>query len=309
MGGNRMNKEMKLKAADGLELHLHIWDEVEKPIGLIQIVHGMAEHGARYDLFAKRLNQAGYIVVADDHRGFGKSAINESYLGHLDGETGFQNMIQDEVSVRTYIKENYPNLPYFIFAHSMGSFIIRTFMAQHQVDGVILSGSGLQPTALLKMGQIITKYRVKKDDKKRSGFLNKLAFWGYNKPFNENHRFSWLSRDVAVYEAYEKDPFCGPVVGTSGFFHNLFEVVKVSQQKETLESVPKDLPILLLSGSDDPVGHFGKDTPKIALALEKAGVEDVTYKIYENARHELVNELCKETVFQDVIDWLNAKTR
>ncbi|CAK20695.1 alpha/beta hydrolase [Listeria welshimeri] len=304
-----MNKEMKLKAADGLELHLHIWDEVEKPIGLIQIVHGMAEHGARYDLFAKRLNQAGYIVVADDHRGFGKSAINESYLGHLDGETGFQNMIQDEVSVRTYIKENYPNLPYFIFAHSMGSFIIRTFMAQHQVDGVILSGSGLQPTALLKMGQIITKYRVKKDDKKRSGFLNKLAFWGYNKPFNENHRFSWLSRDVAVYEAYEKDPFCGPVVGTSGFFHNLFEVVKVSQQKETLESVPKDLPILLLSGSDDPVGHFGKDTPKIALALEKAGVEDVTYKIYENARHELVNELCKETVFQDVIDWLNAKTR
>lgn len=304
-----MNKEMKLKAADGLELHLHIWDEVEKPIGLIQIVHGMAEHGARYDLFAKRLNQAGYIVVADDHRGFGKSAINESYLGHLDGETGFQNMIQDEVSVRTYIKENYPNLPYFIFAHSMGSFIIRTFMAQHQVDGVILSGSALQPTALLKMGQIITKHRVKKDDKKRSGFLNKLAFWGYNKPFNENHRFSWLSRDVAVYEAYEKDPFCGPVVGTSGFFHNLFEVVKVSQQKETLESVPKDLPILLLSGSDDPVGHFGKDTPKIALALEKAGVEDVTYKIYENARHELVNELCKETVFQDVIDWLNAKTR
>ncbi|MBC2355932.1 alpha/beta hydrolase [Listeria welshimeri] len=304
-----MNKEMKLKAADGLELHLHIWDEVEKPIGLIQIVHGMAEHGARYDLFAKRLNQAGYIVVADDHRGFGKSAINESYLGHLDGETGFQNMIQDEVSVRTYIKENYPNLPYFIFAHSMGSFIIRTFMAQHQVDGVIFSGSGLQPTALLKMGQIITKHRVKKDDKKRSGFLNKLAFWGYNKPFNENHRFSWLSRDVAVYEAYEKDPFCGPVVGTSGFFHNLFEVVKVSQQKETLESVPKDLPILLLSGSDDPVGHFGKDTPKIALALEKAGVEDVTYKIYENARHELVNELCKETVFQDVIDWLNAKTR
>lgn len=304
-----MNKEMKLKAADGLELHLHIWDEVEKPIGLIQIVHGMAEHGARYDLFAKRLNQAGYIVVADDHRGFGKSAINESYLGHLDGETGFHNMIQDEVSVRTYIKENYPNLPYFIFAHSMGSFIVRTFMAQHQVDGVILSGSGLQPTALLKMGQIITKHRVKKDDKKRSGFLNKLAFWGYNKPFNENHRFSWLSRDVAVYEAYEKDPFCGPVVGTSGFFHNLFEVVKVSQQKETLESVPKDLPILLLSGSDDPVGHFGKDTPKIALALEKAGVEDVTYKIYENARHELVNELCKETVFQDVIDWLNAKTR
>ncbi|MBC2272533.1 alpha/beta hydrolase [Listeria welshimeri] len=304
-----MNKEMKLKAADGLELHLHIWDEVEKPIGLIQIVHGMAEHGARYDLFAKRLNQAGYIVVADDHRGFGKSAINESYLGHLDGETGFQNMIQDEVSVRTYIKENYPNLPYFIFAHSMGSFIIRTFMAQHQVDGVILSGSGLQPTALLKMGQIITKHRVKKDDKKRSGFLNKLAFWGYNKPFNENHRFSWLSRDVAVYEAYEKDPFCGPVVGTSGFFHNLFEVVKVSQQKEILESVPKDLPILLLSGSDDPVGHFGKDTPKIALALEKAGVEDVTYKIYENARHELVNELCKETVFQDVFDWLNAKTR
>lgn len=182
-------------------------------------------------------------------------------------------------------------------------------MAQHQVDGVILSGSGLQPIPLLKMGQIITKQRIKKDEMKRSGFLNKLAFWGYNKPFNENHRFSWLSRDVAIYEAYEKDPFCGPIVGTSGFFHNLFEAVKISQQKETVESVPKDLPILLLSGSDDPVGHFGKDTPKIALALEAAGVEDVTYKIYEDARHELVNELCKETVFKDVIAWLNTKNK
>lgn len=269
----------------------------------------MAEHGARYGLFAERLNEAGYIVVADDHRGFGKSAIDETYLGHLDGETGFQNMIQDEVVVRTYLKETYPGLSYFIFAHSMGSFVIRTFMAQHQVDGVILSGSGLQPIPLLKMGQIITKQRVKKDEMKRSGFLNKLAFWGYNKPFNENHRFSWLSRDVAIYEAYEKDPFCGPVVGTSGFFHNLFEAVKISQQKETVESVPKDLPILLLSGSDDPVGHFGKDTPKIALALEAAGVEDVTYKIYEDARHELVNELCKETVFKDVIAWLNTKNK
>ncbi|EAE2875055.1 alpha/beta hydrolase [Listeria monocytogenes] len=304
-----MYKQMKLKATDGLDLHLHIWDEVENPVGVVQIVHGMAEHGARYGVFAERLNEAGYIVVADDHRGFGKSAIDESYLGHLDGETGFQDMIKDEVVVRTYLKETYPGLSYFIFAHSMGSFVIRTFMAQHQVDGVILSGSGLQPIPLLKMGQIITKQRIKKDEMKRSGFLNKLAFWGYNKPFNENHRFSWLSRDVAIYEAYEKDPFCGPVVGTSGFFHKLFEAVKISQQKETVESVPKDLPILLLSGSDDPVGHFGKDTPKIALALEAAGVEDVTYKIYEDARHELVNELCKETVFKDVIAWLNTKNK
>ncbi|EAD8144338.1 alpha/beta hydrolase, partial [Listeria monocytogenes] len=192
-----MYKQMKLKATDGLDLHLHIWDEVKNPVGVVQIVHGMAEHGARYGLFAERLNQAGYIVVADDHRGFGKSAIDEASLGHLDGETGFQNMVEDEAVVRTYLKESYPELPYFIFAHSMGSFIIRTFMAKHQVDGVILSGSGLQPIALLKMGQMITKQRVKKDDRKRSGFLNKLAFWGYNKPFNENHRFSWLSRDVA----------------------------------------------------------------------------------------------------------------
>lgn len=162
---------MKLKATDGLDLHLHIWDEVENPVGVVQIVHGMAEHGARYGVFAERLNEAGYIVVADDHRGFGKSAIDESYLGHLDGETGFQDMIKDEVVVRTYLKETYPGLSYFIFAHSMGSFVIRTFMAQHQVDGVILSGSGLQPIPLLKMGQIITKQRIKKDEMKRSGFL------------------------------------------------------------------------------------------------------------------------------------------
>ncbi|WP_270996747.1 alpha/beta hydrolase [Listeria seeligeri] len=304
-----MYKEIKLKAVDGLDLHLHIWDEVENPVGVVQIVHGMAEHGARYSQFAERLNEAGFIVVADDHRGFGKSAIDKNYLGHLDENTGFEDMLQDEVTVKEYLMKTYPKLAYFIFAHSMGSFIMRTFITKHEADGVVFSGSGLQPNSLLKMGQFVTTQRVKKDAMKRSGFLNKLAFWGYNKPFNENHRFSWLTRDASIYKAYEEDPFCGPVVGTTGFFHNLFEAVKVSQQSETYQSVPKSLPILLLSGSDDPVGHFGKDTPKIALALEKAGVEDVTYKIYENARHELVNELCKETVFQDVINWMNAKIK
>ncbi|AIS59656.1 alpha/beta hydrolase [Listeria ivanovii] len=304
-----MYKQIKLKAVDGLDLHLHIWNEVENPVGIVQIVHGMAEHGARYGHFAERLNQAGFIVIADDHRGFGKSANDEAYLGHLDENTGFKDMLQDEAMVKDYLMTTYPGLPYFLFAHSMGSFLIRTFITKYEADGVILSGSGLQSDSLLKMGQLITAQRIKKDAMKRSGFLNKLAFWGYNKPFNENHRFSWLTRDPAVYQAYEEDPFCGPVVGTTGFFHNLLEAVKVSQQMETYRSVPKKLPILLLSGSDDPVGHFGKDTPKIALALEKAGVEDVTYKIYEHARHELVNELCKETVFQDVITWMNAQIK
>lgn len=304
-----MYKEIKLKAADGLNLHIHIWDKVENPVGIVQIVHGMAEHGARYSLFAERLNQAGYIAVADDHRGFGKSAIDESDLGHLDGESGFKNMLEDEVMVKDYLMKTYPELTYFIFSHSMGSFLMRNFVAKYEADGVIFSGSGLQPDVLLKMGQLITAKQIKKDAMKRSGFLNKLAFWGYNKPFNENHRFSWLTRDISSYNTYEEDPFCGPVIGTTGFFHNLFEAVKISQQTETYQNVPKRLPILLLSGSDDPVGHFGKDIPKIALAFEKAGVEDVTYKIYENARHELVNELCKEIVFQDVINWMNNKIK
>ncbi len=302
-----MYKEMKLKTHDHSSLHLYVWDEVEKPIGIVQIVHGMSEHGARYNLFAETLNKAGYIALADDHRGFGKTALNKEGLGHIEPSDSVRKLVLDERAVQLYAQENYPELPYFIFAHSMGSFIIRLFMAEFKTNGIILCGSGLQPPLLLTAAKWISSQKIKKNPSKRSEMLNKLAFWGYNRTYHEPSNFSWLTRDRNIQKAYEKDPFGGPIVGTTGFFHTLFTMIAASQAETAFTCVPANLPLLLLSGTEDPVGHYGKDIPKLAVTLAKNGVSDVTYKLYEGARHELINETCKETVFVDIIRWLEAK--
>lgn len=306
-GGVPMYKERKLQTHDDVELHVYIWDEVENPIGIVQIVHGMSEYGGRYNLLAEALNKAGYIALADDHRGFGKTALNKNELGHIEPKNSAKKMVLDERMVQLYAQEHYPDLPYFIFAHSMGSFLIRLFMAEYPTNGVILCGSGLQPTLLLNAAKWVSSRRIKKDAARRSGLLNKLAFWGYNRTYSDTSHFSWLTRDQAVQKAYEKDPFGGPIVGTSGFFHTLFTVISESQKKSHFKHIPKELPLLLLSGTEDPVGHYGKDIPKLAITLAENGVSDVTYKLYEGARHELVNETCKEVVFSDIIRWLDAK--
>ncbi|WP_099221407.1 alpha/beta hydrolase [Listeria costaricensis] len=302
-----MYKQKKIQMRDELALHVHIWDQVASPKGVVQIVHGMAEHGARYQTFAEALNEAGFVVLADDHRGFGQTARNEEELGHLEPEVGFHDLVEDQHELWDYIEAQYPNLPHFIFAHSMGSFVMRYYMTKYPLDGIVLAGSGLQPALLLAVGQSLSGRGVRKNPFHRNKHLNKLAFWGFNHSFADQHRFSWLSRDPETYLRYEKDPFCGPIIGTTGFFDNLFESISHAQNKKDMKKIPADLPILLLTGSDDPVGHFGKDVPKLAVRLAEAGVEDVTYKIYEGGRHELINETCRQEVFQDIINWFDQQ--
>ncbi|WP_239254783.1 alpha/beta fold hydrolase [Listeria ilorinensis] len=302
-----MYKQKKIQMRDELKLHVHIWDQVASPKGVIQIVHGMAEHGARYQTFAEVLNKAGYVALADDHRGFGLTARNEEELGHLEPEVGFEDLVEDQHELWDYIETEYPNIPHFIYAHSMGSFVMRYYMTKYPLDGIILAGSGLQPPFLLAVGQSLSGRGIRKNPYRRNAQLNKLAFWRFNHSFTDRHRFSWLSRDPEIYQGYEKDPFCGPIIGTTGFFDNLFEAISLAQNKKEMKKIPADLPILLLTGSDDPVGHFGKDVPKLAVKLAESGVEDVTYKIYEGGRHELINETCKQEVFQDIISWIDDK--
>lgn len=299
-----MHTEVKVETHDQLSLHVHVWEEVVDPIGIVQIIHGMAEHGARYSQFAEYLNTQGFIVIADDHRGFGKSAEDSTKLGHLPFPDGFEAMVADEEVVATFIKARYPNLPHLLFGHSMGSFVTRVLITRYNVDAAILAGSGLQPDPLLKSGLFYAKLRAQKNDTKRSKILHKLSFYGFNREFiAEKHPFSWLSRDKAVHEDYMEDPFGGQVVGSLGFYHSLLRGVEQSQNPETILKTPKNLPLLLISGSKDPVGHLGKDVPKLAVKFEKAGVQDVTLKIYEDARHELTNEINKEQVFEDVASW------
>lgn len=165
-----MYTETKLISHDSLPLHIHEWSDVASPVGIVQIVHGMNEHGARYQEFAQKLNEAGYIAVADDHRGFGATAETESELGHIDPEAGVEALIRDQAAVKDYIRTKFPDLPYFIYAHSMGSFIIRIFMTRHSADGIILSGSGMQPHLLLSTAVKATEHFVKKKSGQKRAF-------------------------------------------------------------------------------------------------------------------------------------------
>jgi alpha-beta hydrolase superfamily lysophospholipase len=171
---------------------------------------------------------------------------------------------------------------------------------------VILSGTGSDPGFLSTVGIWIAKREIKKKGKRaRSELLNKLSFGSYNKAFKPNRtEFDWLSRDEKEVDKYIEDPYCGEVA-TAGFFYDMISGVKQLDKPERISQIPKDLPIFLFSGDQDPVGNNTKGVRTAYQNLKKAGIKDISYKLYKDGRHEMLNEINKEEVYRDVIQWLN----
>ncbi|MFD1780669.1 alpha/beta hydrolase [Fredinandcohnia salidurans] len=295
---------------DGVTIFYKKWETESNttPKGVIQIAHGMAEHIERYDLFAEALIQEGYVVYGNDHRGHGKTGKNANLMGFFAEENGFDLVVEDMLQLTNIIKKDYPNKPIFLFGHSMGSFLTRRHIQTHgdQLAGVILSGTGGNPGLIGQIGMGIAKLEMKRKGKRTSSSLmNKLTFGSYNKAFAPTRtEFDWLSRDDSVVEKYIEDPLCGGIF-TAGFFYDLVSgVANVNKHSEN-HKIPKDLPMYFLSGDQDPVGNFSKGILQAADMYIKLGIEDVTVKLYENSRHEILNELNKEEVFTDVINWLD----
>ena len=295
---------------DGVTIFCKKWevDGQMSPKGIVQIAHGMAEHIERYDLFAKSLIHEGYIVYGNDHRGHGRTGENSNLIGFFAEENGFERVVEDMLQLTKLIKEDYPNLPIFLFGHSMGSFLSRRYIQTHggQLGGVILSGTGGDPGLIGKVGLGIAKLEMKRKGKKtKSPFMNKLTFGSYNKAFTPSRtEFDWLSRDKNEVNKYINDPLCGGVF-TAGFFYDLVSgVAKVNKQSAN-QNIPKVLPMYLLAGDKDPVGNYSKGVIQAANMYKKLGIKDVTIKLYEDSRHEILNELNKEEVFQDIIKWLD----
>lgn len=304
-------EELKLKMGDGKSIYLKRWAprEVGEAPVVVQLVHGMAEHIQRYDDFARALVQAGYVVYGNDHRGHGKTVEYTSDLGYFAPKDGWNRLLQDLKEINGHIRSQYPHGKVILFGHSMGSFLSRRFVQLYPgaVDALIISGTGYSKGLVGKIGiAIAAMAKLFTGKKEANRFLDKMAFGTYNRRFKPNRTdFDWLSRDAKAVQAYINDPLCG-FVFTSGAFYDLFKGIDVVHQKANMENTPKDLPMYIFSGDQDPVGDYGAGVLKVVETYQKLGIQQLQYQLYPGGRHEMLNETNRQEVYQDILQWIQG---
>lgn len=298
--------ERYLEMKDGHRLFLRTWNDVDKPVGTLHINHGMAEHSLRYDDFARYMNEQGFIVYAQDHRGHGLTKEEEE-KGWFSHENGWDAVVKDSIHVDQTIMNEWEGLPHFIMGHSMGSFITRTELTRvsDYFSAAVIMGSGASQGLLGKIGKAIAQSHVKKYGSKMPDHtMTKLSFGNYNKHFkNARTENDWLTRDMEEVRKYMEDPLCG-FVCSSQFFVDLLTLIEMANDPLLAKKVSPVLPMLIVSGSDDPVGGFGKGVRKIRKLYSDAGVKDVRMRLFEHDRHELLNELDRADVYECVSSFL-----
>ncbi len=279
-----------------------VWDEVEHPIGAVVISHGMAEHAARYDDFATVLNKNGYVVLGDNHRGHKYNP--DGARGIVDGDS-FHNTVEDALTVVEYAKKTY-GVEVLLLGHSYGSFVSQRFLELHSdaVKGCILSGTAYMKGALIAAGCAIAALQESFVGGEKTGYLiDKMSFGAYNKPFEaQGQQFAWLSRDKEQVAKYENDEYCGYPLSI-GYYHSFFKGV-LAMYGEAVDTISKDLPILIAVGADDPVSNKAVLATKLYNFYNQKGL-NVEYKVYENARHEILNEINNQEVYQDFLNFIN----
>lgn len=274
---------------------------------VVQIVHGMAEYFERYEEFAEFLTDRGCVVTGEDHMGHGQSVGKGGKYGYFCDQDPATVLVRDVHRLKKATQALYPEVPYIIMGHSMGSFITRNYMFRYGtgIRAAVIMGTGMQPAALLAASKVlghIQKFFL--GPKHVSRLMDRLAFGSYNKQIgNPATPFAWLSRDGERVERYMADPLCGFVFTVNGFL-TLFELISRLGKKENLERVPATLPVFMLSGDADPVGDYGKGVRKAYESLRDAGVENITLKLYEGGRHELLNETNRDEVMSDIYQWI-----
>ncbi len=282
--------------------------EAEKPVAVLQIIHGMQEFVDRYDDFANYLSSKGYVVVGEDHLGHGFSVNDESEYGYF-GKTGSEDVLKDIRQLHEKTKAEYPDLPYFFLGHSMGSFLVRQYIERwgEDVDGVIIMGTGWTDQPVLTAGKFVCNLiGAFKGEKHRSGTVEKIAFGSYNERFPKRTRVDWLSKDEKIVDTYLKEPRCTFRFTLNGYKF-LFNAIE--DEQKNIAKIPKDLPVFFVSGEQDPVGAYGKGVITSCTKFKEAGMTDVNIKLYPDDRHEILNELDREKVYEDLYNWLENKRK
>lgn len=280
--------------------------------GIVQIVHGMEEHIDRYDEFARFLARNGFVVGAHDHVGHGKSVADARDLGHVTLDHGPDVLVTDVDRVRKALFESFGGLPYFIFGHSMGSFVTRVYLSRYAegVAGAIICGTGNQPYALARSGNMLARaIGAVRGGHFKSRLIDSMGAGGFSKAIKDARTpLDWISVDPAVVDAYIDDPLCG-VMFTVGGYAALTGVVSQAVDPKAAARVPKELPMLFIAGAEDPVGENGEAVVRAVELYRKAGVKSVSLILYPGMRHEILNEPGKQQVMDDVLGWIEEQLR
>ncbi len=279
------------------------------PRAVVQISHGMCEYLERYGDFAAYLNDRGILVCGNDHLGHGGSVDSGEDFGYFAERDGWRCLVEDAHRLTVRMKEEYPQTPYFLLGHSMGSFIARACISLYgdEYSGAVLMGtSGSNPlsSAAYPLVKAMSKTR---GDRFRSRLVNDFAFGTYNAKFRpQKTEYDWLSNDEEQVERFRDDPRCN-FVFTLGGFLDLYHLLRYISRRDWAREVPTDLPVLLLSGSMDPVGRYGKGVKEVHDRLAFAGSKDLIIRLYPGCRHELLNESGRVLVYEDIFRWLDRR--
>lgn len=291
-------------------IYVREWLPESAPAGVVLLAHGIAEHISRYDDFARFLAENGFVAAGMDHLGHGKSVSAPEHQGYFGEFGGWELVVGDMRKLYERMREQYFSLPVFMLGHSMGSFLTRTYIIRYHdgPDGAILVGTGQYSGVQLNAGLALANRIIKsKGASQKSKLLKDMAFFGYNariKPVRTE--FDWLSRDEAVVDAYLADPDCG-FIPSAGLFRDMFTGIKYISSMKNLDRIKTTLPVYFLAGDADPVGDYGKGVVKAYNSFLKAGLADVSLKLYHGARHEILSEPNKAEVYADILAWLRAK--
>ncbi len=303
-----LKKEIYYDSRDQVsKIHAVYWIPEGKPRAVIQLVHGMAEYIERYEPFAEFLTGHGFLVTGNDHLGHGKSKGSNPY-GYFCKRDAATVLVRDVHRLKKMTQEEYPGLSYFMIGHSMGSMILRNYLCRYGtgIQGAVIMSTGIPKKSQLFMGAILAHVlELFQGTKRESRILNRISFGSYcDKIENPSGPNAWISTSEETVAAYEKDKQCGFLFTINGFFA-LKALNMPLYQKEYLEKMPKSLPVMIVYGTEDPVGNYGVAPEKLYRSFQEIGMQNVFIKKYEGMRHELLNEKEPEQVMQDILYWID----
>ena len=306
-----IRKEFTFPSADGkTAIHTVEWLPLQDPRAVLQIAHGMTEYILRYEPFAEYLTDRGFAVVGHDHLGHGESISPDGTKLYF-GTTGSWNWVTKDIyTLRQTAAKHFPGIPHFLLGHSMGSFLVRTYLIQYPgtVNAAILMGTGqLSPLHIASGKAIVALESQKIDENQPSPLAEHLSFTSYNKLFAPNRTgYDWLSASTKNVDDFIADPWCGGQP-TIGLFREMLNGISYISKPEHLKKMNPQTPILFLSGSMDPVGNCGKGVQQAYRSFLKAGIRNVSIRLYPQLRHEILYEDCREQIYQDIFDWMEEK--
>lgn len=287
-----------MKSFDGKEIFTRLWDDVSQPKGVVQICHGLGEHSQRYDDFARFLNANGYIAFADDHRAHGNT---DNGSGDCVGEP-CSDTVQDLLFFSRYLKDQYPTLPLIFYGHSYGSCLAQRYIQfDNPATACVMTGITVMPHAMVSIASALMSPLASHSPAKMISMDND----GINKRFDDNDvPCAWLTRDQSIRMAYYNDPYCGGSFSLR-FVHSMVKLMRDFTDRKNIQKVRSDLPIGIFCGAEDAAGNFGKGPQAVMKAYQKYG-KHASLKMYPGMRHEVLNEINKEEIYNDILAFINS---